>query len=72
MELYEEILAKSFSTFQFNAEKIIELKCYQALQKIKSIIEDDELDDPECFFKIEEIICVFQSIGSNGGFRHDF
>ena len=68
MELYEEIL----ETIQLNAEKFVEMRCYQALQKIKTIIEDDSLNDRECFYKIEEIVCVLESIGSNGGFRHDF
>ena len=42
-----------------------------ALQ-IKAIIEDDRLNDSECFQKIEEIIRAFEEIGSGGGIRHDF
>lgn len=81
MELYKEILAKLLESFEINitftgldinAEKIIELKSYTALNKIKSIIEDNSLSDPECFTKIEEIICVFEDLGSGGGCRHDF
>ena len=52
--------------------KIVEGKCYQALQKIKAIIDDDSLEDEECFQKIAEIICVLEDIGTNGGNRHDF
>lgn len=72
MELYEEILENAFSEFQFHAERVVEMQCYQALQKIKTIIEDDSLNDSECFYKIEEIICTLENIGSDGGIRHDF
>ena len=47
-------------------------KCYDALREIKRILEDDTLDDKECFYKIEKIVCVFEALGSNGGNRHDF
>lgn len=36
------------------------------------MIEDDGLDDPACFQKIEAIVRVFETLGSNGGNRHDF
>jgi hypothetical protein len=55
-----------------DVSKIVELECYKALQKIKAILEDDALEDNECFQKIEEIICAFEELGSNGGSRHDF
>ena len=81
MELYKEILARAlmcgeiqitFSGQQPDISKMIECKCYKALQKIKAIIEDDSLNDKECFMKIEEIICALEEIGINGGNRHDF
>ena len=81
MELYKElltnILAKEeiniiFPNLKMDTDKLIELEAYSALKKIKAIIQDDSLDDKECFLKIEEIICLFESLGSNGGGRHDF
>lgn len=81
MELYKEILAHAlicgeiqitFSGQEPDVSKIIEGKCCKALQKIKTITEDDSLDDKECFMKIEEIVCALEEIGSNGGNRHDF
>ena len=81
MELYKEILAQIlsqqnaqiiFPDLHLDAAKIVELECYKALQKIKGIIEDDCLEDEECFKKIEEIVCVFEEMGSSGGGRHDF
>ena len=62
----------SFAGTDETLKDLIERRCYRALQKIKAIIEDDRLDDKECFQKIEEIICVFEEVGSNGGIRHDF
>ena len=77
MELYKEILtdvlAKReihviFPDLAQDANEIVEQECYQALQKIKAIIEDDSLTDFMC---IEEIVRVFEAIGSGGGLRHD-
>lgn len=81
MELFKEILAHALayegvqiniSGLEVDASRIVELECYQALQKIKAVIEDDSLEDRECFMKIEEIICAFEEMGSSGGGRHDF
>ena len=51
---------------------IVHDAAYQALNQIKLILEDDRLDDPECFWKIEQIVRVFEELGSNAGTRHDF
>ncbi len=81
MELYKEILVKvlkeqiisvTFPNLTISTKEIIELECYKALQTIKTIIQDDSIDDKECFAKIEKIICVFEKVGSDGGNRHDF
>ena len=80
MELYKEILAHALMqgeikiTFsgECDPSKIVEGECYQALQKIKAVIHDDSLRDAECFMKIEEIVNTLESVGSSGGFRHDF
>ena len=81
MDLYKEILAKileneevriTFPNLAFNVAEIIELECYKALQNIKAVIEDDSLDDKECFMKIEKIVAEPERLGSGGGNRHDF
>ena len=81
MTLYKEILAHALSkgeikiTFPGDAKdlsKIVEGEAYKTLLRIKEIITDDSLDDPECFMKIEEIVCAFEALGSDGGSRHDF
>ena len=81
MELYKEIFAHALTygqiQFVFPCQendilKIAEKVCYQTLQKIKAIIEDDSLEDKECFYKIEEIVCALEDIGCVGLGRHDF
>ena len=81
MELYKEILievlAKQkmevyFPDIYIETKAIIEMECYKALEKIKAVLCDDSLDDEECFMKIEEIVCIFEDLGSHGGSRHDF
>lgn len=51
---------------------LIECKSYLALEKIKAVIQDDSLLDQQCFYQIEQIICIFEELGSSGGTRHDF
>ena len=81
MELYKEILIGALMCGEIqitlageepDISKIIEGKCYKALEKIKTIIQDDSLEDKECFNRIEEVVCVLEEIGSSGGIRHDF
>ena len=81
MQLYQEILAAAlakeevqitFPNLKINLTEIVESESYQALQKIKAVIHDDSLTDNECLMKIEEIICIFEALGSNDGTRHDF
>ena len=80
MELHEEFLSKilleqvsrEVATHCAYFEKSVQNECSGALVEIKKIIEDDSIEDDECFIKIEEIVRVFESIGSDGGSRHDF
>ena len=80
MELLQEMLAHllaqgeiqvSFPDLE-NLTEALEAESYQALRKIKAVIEDDSLDDRECFQKIEEVIRIFEALGSSGGTRHDY
>ena len=76
MELYEEIIAKVFQRqyqcLKTETARIVETECYKALQKIKKVIEDDSLDDKQCFARIEKIVIILENIGSDGGTRHNF
>ncbi|MCL2564069.1 MAG: hypothetical protein FWE08_08565 [Oscillospiraceae bacterium] len=78
MELYKEILAQilsrenthvTFPHLHLNANEIIEKQCYQTLQKIQAIIQNDDLSDFDC---VEQIVRLFENLGSDGGNRHDF
>lgn len=65
MKLYQEILAQEFANslsveLQDDLQKIVEMKCYQALEEIKKVLDDETLDDPECFHKIEKIVCILK------------
>ena len=76
MELCQELISKVYrdkiAELDLDIKQIIEMECYKALRQIKEIISNDNFDDKECFQKIEEIVSVFESLGSNGRGRHDF
>lgn len=81
MELAAELLAKllerrqisvTFPGFNLTAPDLLEASSYQALCQIREILCDDQLSDPECFEKIERIVCLFEHLGSDCGNRHDF
>ena len=50
----------------------MEARCFDILWKTKEVIDDESLNDPECFQKIESIIQLLEDAGSSGGVRHDF
>ena len=77
MELCQAILANATKNYEediveLDIEKLFEKECYIVLERIKAILEDDSLDDKDCFEKIESIVCLFEEIGSDCGARHDF
>ena len=53
------------------AEKL-ESDCMAALGKIRAVLADDSLDDPECFERIERIVSEMEGLGIDCGARHDF
>ena len=80
MELWESILIHAISKQGIvvtipdapDMEKLFEMDCYQALRDSRTILEDDSLSDPECFMRIEEIVPLFEALGSDTGPRRDF
>lgn len=77
MELYIKILADFYAKHGYleqmvDPTAILQDRCYQALCQIREILQDDTLEDPECFYKIEEIVCVLEDLGLDGGSSHDF
>lgn len=80
MDLYKDILCKvlagshievTFKDFHFDMTEMVEAISFQALKRIKEIIDDPTLCDPECYRKIEEIIQVYETLGCRDGIRHD-
>lgn len=78
MELFEEILLHHLKKnqgaqgFPADPQALVHDTAYQALSAIRLILERDDLEDPECFRRIEKIVRVFERIGSDCGTRHDF
>lgn len=51
MELWEQIKQNIEQSIEEESiTKPFELRCYVALNKIKSILEDDSLSDKDCFW----------------------
>ena len=65
-------MGSCFPELSFSVEELLEMRCYEALRKIKAVLEDESLTDAACFQKIEEIIIIFGETGGEGGGRPDF
>ncbi len=76
MELWQQILNRARRITDDEDEifisKILSSACYTALESIKKVLEDSTLEDDECFMQIENIVCIFEALGSDCGARHDF
>lgn len=81
MDLLKEILTEalkrselqvSVTNMDESLEQVAEKECYKALKRIKSVLEDETLDDRECFMKIEQIVRIFEEMGGGVSGRHDF
>lgn len=44
----------------------------RALLRIRDILADGSLSDPDCFSKIEAIVSLLEELGVDCGGRHDF
>ncbi len=79
MELYEqmvlEIIRKNPEVLRIDTDEIrkqFENECYRTLEIIQRTLKDDTLNDEECFMRIEQIVSLYEEIGSECGVRHDF
>ena len=50
----------------------VEGRCYSAICRIRAILADETLEDPDCILKIEEIVCTVEELGLDAVGRHDF
>ena len=78
LQIFREVLSKQDIRVEFPTLEGVDLKelmdsiYYHALYRIREIIRDESLSDPECFRKIEQVICTLEDLGSSGDGRHDF
>ncbi len=76
MELWEELLDDLSDEEMLGGVSaicdLLKSKCYKLLEEIKEILNDDALDDVSCFMRTRKIVRAYESVGSNGGTRHDF
>ena len=47
-------------------------RAYRLLREIQKVLQEDTLQDPECFWRIEQLVCLFEKNGLSAGIRHDF
>lgn len=74
--MFSKVLAEQImqhiSADTYDLKSLIEMPCYIALREIKALLEDETFSDEVCLSRIEEVIHIFESIGSDGGSRHDY
>ena len=78
MEILRMILAERLGRGELNVVldretyERLEHDCFAALGKIRAVLADDGLEDPECFERIERIVSELELLGLDCGGRHDF
>lgn len=74
MEFEQKLLTNLLQEIQFDAvvERLAKEQCVQALKEIRAVLNDDALEDPECFARIEKIVEIYEELGIGAGSRHDF
>lgn len=70
--LENQKITVSFADESFDIQKSLESASVAALGRIREILNDATLEDPECFKKIEAIVCEYEALGLHCGDRHDF
>ena len=72
MTLYEELLWNclqnapvevTFPNLSIHPNELIEMKCFQAIEEIRDILEDKKLTDQECAMQIRYIIYTMEEAG---------
>lgn len=78
MEILNRIVAEKLSRGELHivldreSVKRLESECMVTLARIRAVLADDSLEDPECFERIEQIVCELEALGIDCGTRHDF
>lgn len=78
MDMMHEIAANMISrgeiTLTLSPEAVAgaQMRSMEILERIRKIVADETLEDPECFYRIEAILCELEQNGIDCGPRHDF
>lgn len=80
MDLFKSILLSALNESKINIEfsnsdiieKSFNNKCYNLLVKITEILKSESYTDDECYFKIEEIVCLFEDNKIDCGNSHNY
>ena len=56
----------------FKKKRLAAKECRRLIAEIQEVVSDNSLDDPECFRRVEKIVCILEERGICCGGRHDF
>ena len=75
-ELYAKVMGQEILKFvqacdQHTLARQADSEAIRVLQKIREILNDETLDDPNCFYRIDAIVQTFWNVGISVE-RHDF
>ena len=77
MDLHEQILCDTIArqvipSLRIDPAALVEMRCYQTIQKIYEIVSNEALDESQIFERVEEIVSALDDLGIGGGGCHDF
>ena len=64
-----DVICDWIGDFVFDADEIANTKAIKILDEIQKVIQNTETDD---FYKVEEIVCIFEKYKISAGGCHDF
>ena len=71
MDLYKEILINlikdndieiTFKGIEFDYNKLLEDRCYVALNEIKKVLANDTINNEDCLTKIQHIVDTYKTL----------
>ncbi|WP_040198367.1 hypothetical protein [Candidatus Soleaferrea massiliensis] len=77
MEFYDELIYQELGRFmiehfepaKFDYHNIIQTKAIHIVQEIQEVLKQTDLED---FYKVEQVVCIFEKYGLDTGGCHDF
>lgn len=74
MDLLQEIIEKIkkddaenliLPNSQISIKPILAFRCYVALKSIKAVLDNDSLNEDDCWLNIKHIVDIFEELGSD-------